>query len=117
MQKEFAKNSIQWRAADARAAGLHPLAALGINPSSATPVHVGSDPGQPMREMARNMYDAQLQEQVANTSLAKANANEANARAALYDVQRRDIQTGPKGSRTKPHRKWLYYYDEESKKA
>lgn len=29
LQREFAKSSIQWRADDARAAGLHPLAAIG----------------------------------------------------------------------------------------
>lgn len=37
MQKEFAKNSIRWKAEDAIAAGFHPLAALGTNSSSYTP--------------------------------------------------------------------------------
>lgn len=32
--KEFAQNGINWRANDARNAGLHPLAALGVNPGS-----------------------------------------------------------------------------------
>lgn len=40
-QKEFAQNSIQWRAADAQAAGLHPLAALGINPAQYAPQAIG----------------------------------------------------------------------------
>lgn len=44
LQKEFAQNSIQWRAADAKAAGLHPLAALGAQTSSFSPVAVGSLP-------------------------------------------------------------------------
>lgn len=35
--KEFAQNSIQWRVADAKAAGLHPLAALGAASASYTP--------------------------------------------------------------------------------
>lgn len=39
-QKEFAQNSMQWRVADARAAGLHPLAALGQMSSSYTPTSV-----------------------------------------------------------------------------
>lgn len=39
-QKEFAQNSMQWRVADARAAGLHPLAALGQMGSSYTPTSV-----------------------------------------------------------------------------
>lgn len=33
--ERMAQNQIQWRAADARAAGLHPLAALGISPGDA----------------------------------------------------------------------------------
>lgn len=36
-QKEFAQNSIQWRVADAKAAGLHPLYALGGAGSSYQP--------------------------------------------------------------------------------
>lgn len=41
MQKQFAKKGVQWRAADARAAGIHPLAALGYSGSSYTPVGDG----------------------------------------------------------------------------
>lgn len=36
-QKEFAQNGIRWRVADAKAAGIHPLAALGTNTASYTP--------------------------------------------------------------------------------
>ena len=36
-QKEFAQNGIRWRVADAKAAGLHPLAALGASGSMYTP--------------------------------------------------------------------------------
>lgn len=36
-QKEFAQHGIRWKAADAKAAGLHPLAALGTNFASYTP--------------------------------------------------------------------------------
>lgn len=36
-QKEFAQNGIRWRVADAKAAGLHPLAALGAQTPSYTP--------------------------------------------------------------------------------
>lgn len=41
-QKEFAQNAIQWRAADAKAAGLHPLAALGASSQSYSPIAVGA---------------------------------------------------------------------------
>lgn len=35
-QKEFAQFGVRWRADDAKAAGLHPLAALGVNPAHAS---------------------------------------------------------------------------------
>lgn len=41
LQREFAKNSIRWRVADAKAAGIHPLAALGSQGISANPAYVG----------------------------------------------------------------------------
>lgn len=41
MQKEFAQNGIRWKVADAKAAGLHPLAALGAQTFSYNPVAVG----------------------------------------------------------------------------
>lgn len=40
-QKEFAQNGIRWKVADAEAAGLHPLAALGAQTSSFSPISVG----------------------------------------------------------------------------
>ena len=43
-QKELAQNQIQWRVEDAKKAGLHPLAALGVSPSSFSPVS-GSSSG------------------------------------------------------------------------
>lgn len=37
LQREFAQNSIRWRVRDAAAAGLHPLAALGVAPGGYAP--------------------------------------------------------------------------------
>ena len=37
-QREFAQNGIQWRVADAKAAGIHPLYAIGASGASYTPV-------------------------------------------------------------------------------
>lgn len=45
LQKEFAQHGIQWRVQDARAAGLHPLAALGAQLHSASPISVGGGGG------------------------------------------------------------------------
>lgn len=40
-QREFAQSGIQWKVADARAAGIHPMAALGANTVSYTPMALG----------------------------------------------------------------------------
>lgn len=41
MQLQFAKEGIRWKVDDARAAGIHPLYALGANTVSYSPVNVG----------------------------------------------------------------------------
>lgn len=41
-QKEFAQNGIRWRVADAKAAGIHPLAALGAQTASYSPQSISS---------------------------------------------------------------------------
>lgn len=41
MQKEFAQQGIRWKVDDAKAAGIHPLYALGANTHSFSPVDVG----------------------------------------------------------------------------
>lgn len=41
LQKDFAQKGIQWKVADAKKAGVHPLAALGANTISFTPSSVG----------------------------------------------------------------------------
>lgn len=45
LQKQFAKQGIQWRVADAQKAGIHPLYALGASTSSYTPQQVGMSTG------------------------------------------------------------------------
>lgn len=54
MQKQFAQKGIQWRVADATKAGLHPLAALGANTASFSPVSVG-DMSAPLESMGQNV--------------------------------------------------------------
>lgn len=41
LQKDFAQQGIRWKVEDAKAAGLHPLAALGAQTTSFSPVSVG----------------------------------------------------------------------------
>ena len=49
LQKEFAQNSIQWRVADAKKAGIHPLYAIGASSSSYTPQHYDAGVGSGYR--------------------------------------------------------------------
>lgn len=42
LQREFGQNAIQWKVADAKKAGVHPLYALGANTTSFSPISVSS---------------------------------------------------------------------------
>lgn len=57
MQKEFAQSGIQWKVNDAKAAGIHPLAALGAQTSSYSPQTIGEtsfgDMGQSLGRAAK----------------------------------------------------------------
>nr|DAW32782.1 MAG TPA: minor capsid protein [Microviridae sp.] len=56
LQREFAQNGIRWKVADAKAAGLHPLAALGAQTTSYQPVSVGdTSMGSALSEMGQNI--------------------------------------------------------------
>lgn len=48
LQKEFAQSGIQWRVADAKAAGIHPVYALGGSGASYTPSAISLDGGSSM---------------------------------------------------------------------
>lgn len=62
LQKDFAKKGIRWKVADAKAAGLHPLAALGASTASFSPIPVGSVPdysmGNAVAEMGQDISRA-----------------------------------------------------------
>lgn len=56
LQKEFAQQGIRWRVADAEAAGLHPLAALGASTPGYSPVALSLEnprPGESVRALSR----------------------------------------------------------------
>lgn len=61
MQKEFAQNGIRWRVADAKAAGLHPLAAISAAGATFSPASYAgdlrgsSDMSQSLREMGQGL--------------------------------------------------------------
>lgn len=53
MQKEFAQHGIRWKVEDAKAAGLHPLAALGVQMSGYNPVSSSSNFGDMGQDIGR----------------------------------------------------------------
>lgn len=55
LQKDFAQKGIQWKVADAIKAGLHPLAALGANTMSFSPVATGDVLGPSLDAMGQNL--------------------------------------------------------------
>lgn len=55
MQKEFAQNGIRWKVEDAKAAGIHPLYALGAQGASFSPVSVGATPDTSMASAMADM--------------------------------------------------------------
>ncbi len=58
LQREFAKNGIRWRVQDAKAAGLHPLAALGMSGASAAPIGISSSMGESLRSAGQDISRA-----------------------------------------------------------
>ncbi len=54
-QKEFAQNQLQWKAADAKAAGIHPIFAMGNSPISFSPINTGISGSNPMAQAMSGM--------------------------------------------------------------
>lgn len=58
MQREFAQNGIRWRMEDARAAGVHPLFAMGANVSSPSPIAVQDSYGPALAQAGQDVSRA-----------------------------------------------------------
>ena len=94
-QKEFAQNSIQWRVADARNAGLHPLAVLGQMGSHytpTTPYEAGVDYGSGIAQAG-----AQVSQAMGQISLMQAEADLESKRlenaTKLIDLENKSAQS------------------------
>lgn len=77
LQREFAQMGIRWRVEDAEAAGLHPLAALGMQPVQASPSYVGTD-------SSRGRTAPEIGAQMTNLMLAAAAMEKDHAMAEYY---------------------------------
>lgn len=85
MQREFAQHGIRWKVEDAKAAGIHPLYALGANTPSFSPVSLGAVPDNSMpsamADIGQNISRAVsatrtgAEKQIAEINLASARAN------------------------------------------
>lgn len=98
-QKEFAQNAIQWRVADAKAAGLHPLAALGASPLGFSPSFSGAIPsssdwdfsamGDAIGKMGQNIGRA-IEAQA--TEKERADAADYTNKARALDLENKQLQ-------------------------
>lgn len=55
MQYDFARSGLRWKMEDARAAGIHPVYALGASSNMPSPVSVGVSPDNSMADMAAGL--------------------------------------------------------------
>lgn len=102
MQREFAQNGIRWKVADATAAGIHPLFAMGAQTSSFSPVSVGTDnsiaeAGQSIGRAINAMTSDDEKKKSQADELVKLNLEKAGLE---NDVLRADLQS--KVSRMSP---------------
>lgn len=113
LQREFAQKGIQWKVADAKAAGVHPLYALGAQTHSFSPVAIGSGPGDMSslgQDLSRALNAGSTQEQrdqrqvnLANSQMARMNELKLSEQemknsllaAELMGLQRHSINQPP----------------------
>lgn len=112
-QEEFAKKGIRWRVADAKAAGLHPLAALGAAGASFSPVATVTDFSSAGQDISRSIQatrtererrevqaaelarNAALDQMARERSEAEVRRLDAEARLATLQGDRLLAQVGP----------------------
>lgn len=95
-QREQLQKGIQYRVADAKAAGIHPLYALGANIQSPSPIQTGGDElGNAVQDMGQgiaqitNRYQMPSEKamQVANVRVLESEAKKNDAMAQFYSSQ------------------------------
>jgi hypothetical protein len=91
MQEYFNKNSIRWRVRDAKAAGLHPLYALGAPTISTSPLAFGdqlgpamAEAGQAISQGIRRIGSVERQREELDLALLSSQIAESDARREMY---------------------------------
>lgn len=83
-QKEFAQQGIQWKVADAKKAGIHPLYAMGSPGASFTPMALGDSLGPALSNAGQDLSRAMYQNADAETR--------ANARGEALRLENMGLQ-------------------------
>lgn len=91
MQKEFAQQGIRWKVEDAKAAGIHPLYALGANTVGFSPVSTG-DTYSPARGMAEMGQDVSRAIQATRTNSERTQVAADSLRLQNMDLQNQLLQ-------------------------
>lgn len=96
MQTVFAKNGIRWRVADAEAAGIHPLYALGASTSNFAPSSVGDPLGAGIaaagQDVSRAIMAGQSAEERSSTFAQTMMANQLERGSLQNDLLRLQIR-------------------------
>lgn len=93
LQKQFAQNSVQWKVADAKKAGIHPLAALGAQTHSFSPVQGGDWSGLASagQDLGRAMQSGSTQKQRVDAYTAETQRLQLERGRLENDVLRADL--------------------------
>lgn len=102
-QREVLQNQLQWRVADAKRAGIHPLYALGMSPAIASPIALGNQMGDSLSQMGQHVGEAL--DRNSNTyeratrrlslALLEKQGNESDARSMYYRSLAARMQNPP----------------------
>jgi len=87
LQKEFAQSGIQWKVADAKKAGIHPLVAMGAQTHSFSPVQIGSPMAQGVANAGQDISRA-----ISAGSTASGQAGQYAAAVQGLDLRNRELQ-------------------------
>lgn len=90
-QEQFAKEGVRWKVADAKAAGIHPLAALGAPTASFTPTQIGATPNFAMADMAKDLGQDLSRAAQAGTTTPERRLMEIQIQGAKLDLQGKEL--------------------------
>lgn len=97
-QEEFAKMGVRWKVADAKAAGIHPLVALGAQTTSFSPVGVGSVADTSVGDAVRNMGQDLSRARTATLSEEERQLSTLQIQSAQLDLQGKALDNAIKNS-------------------